>query len=264
MTNMAFSRIITALSLGMVSLHGEEIGVLANVNGNLTALDAVLSALKSRNIVNIVVLGDICGTGPRNDACITRLKNAEGIRCLSGAWDLHFAGTANLASNDPDFIWFLEWSKGKISKENETWLRNLPPIINDEKWSYTYGQFTAGSHASFPKKMTDVRASFDGLYRLGKKLGFVGGNGNPTMFFDSNPIVFSQDQTCTVDQKTGTILNVGSVGEPKDDDNRSCFAIYNGKKYELIRLKYDIETEATEMIRNGYPQGLIDRIRLGR
>jgi diadenosine tetraphosphatase ApaH/serine/threonine PP2A family protein phosphatase len=62
------------------------------------------------------------------------------------------------------------------------------------------------------------------------------------------------------------LVNVGSVGQPRDENPKSCFAIYDSDKevVKIIRIEYDIETAGRKILDAGLPEILAERLKFGR
>jgi Icc-related predicted phosphoesterase len=257
--------IITTIIIGLTSMTtSTEIAIISGINGNKTALESVMNDINMKRIDNIIVLGDICGIGARNNECIDYIRKLKNATCLAGKWEYHFSGKAQLTSNDPSLQWFLNWSKNSLTEENLQWISNLPTITIQNQWAGVPGRFDDGSHHQIILRVSDARLSFDGLYKVKKKLGFVGTTGVPVGFFDENPITYSQDKEFSINSEVGTIINVGSVGSPKDDNPNSRYMIYNGLTARTIEVPYDLKNEEAAMKKAGFPSTIIDGLLHGR
>jgi diadenosine tetraphosphatase ApaH/serine/threonine PP2A family protein phosphatase len=62
------------------------------------------------------------------------------------------------------------------------------------------------------------------------------------------------------------LVNVGSVGQPRDGDWRSAYVVYDAARgdIDLRRIPYDIETAQKKIVASGLPQRLADRLALGK
>ncbi len=104
-----------------------RIGVIADIHGNLPALDAVLAALSAAGIEQIVCLGDVCVGGPFPTQCIATLR-AFGIPTVSGNTDVW------AVTHDPDVLsavpnWMDDvrrWGARQLSAADRNWLAALP------------------------------------------------------------------------------------------------------------------------------------------
>ncbi|MCM8771200.1 MAG: metallophosphoesterase, partial [Candidatus Omnitrophica bacterium] len=81
-----------------------------------------------------------------------------------------------------------------------------------------------------------------------------------------NRIYYTQDNTIPIESDKHYIINVGSVGQPRDGNPRACFSIYDEeKKYVWIkRIDYDIKKTQEKIKDAGLPQFLAERLSIGR
>ncbi len=79
-------------------------------------------------------------------------------------------------------------------------------------------------------------------------------------------MTYTLDPVIPLDLSVKTVVNAGSVGQPRDEDPRSCFVIYDDSSslVELQRVEYDIETAARKILEAGLPQTLALRLTLGK
>ena len=108
--------------------------------------------------------------------------------------------------------------------------------------------------------------SFEALKEMNAKVGFIGHSHVPVSFFQTDPITYSLDREIPIDDDVPIIVNVGSVGQPRDENPQSSFAIFDSdeKKVEVIRLDYDIDAAAAKIREAGLPEILAERLYQGR
>ncbi len=97
------------------------------------------------------------------------------------------------------------------------------------------------------------------------RTGFVGHSHIPVTFFYGTPVTYTIDDTVEMEDRLA-IANVGSVGQPRDEDPRAAFGIYDpdARVLEMRRVEYDIEAAARTIIDAGLPPILGDRLLVGR
>ena len=79
-------------------------------------------------------------------------------------------------------------------------------------------------------------------------------------------MTYTMDQEVRVNPEGKTLVNVGSVGQPRDEDPRASFAIYDSEKQvvQLVRIPYDIKEAGRKIIVAGLPEALAIRLELGK
>jgi diadenosine tetraphosphatase ApaH/serine/threonine PP2A family protein phosphatase len=238
-----------------------RICVVSDIHGNLPALDAVLGALAPFDVV--WQLGDIVGYGPQPDAVVARLKeiSASGV---AGNHDAAALGRIDTDVFNDDARTAVEWTAERIGPETRTWLGALPERFTDGSftlvhgsprdpiWEYVYS--TPVARANF--------AAFETLHCL------VGHTHVPLVFREDDGLVEtlapSDGSTLHLDGRR-TILNPGSVGQPRDGDPRACGMIIDTESGEVEwrRIDYPIAEVQSLMNEAGLPRRLVDRLTLG-
>jgi predicted phosphodiesterase len=245
--------------------------IISDIHGNIGALNAVFNDIYSRGMRDdIYCLGDIIGYGSHPKECLDLVRG----RC---------AGI--LKGNHEDMLFNMEYWENNL--DNEMALRGL---------KYSAEQLTVGdlaflkslsSKQVFPgSNLTLAHAGFsDPVWKyiqsrdiaslemsfLKTKVGIVGHTHRPVIYEMDVPHA-SDDVYCpsgtNIERSLGEviklIINVGSVGQPRDRDKRASYGIIeinrNKVKYQNVRVKYNVE-QAAKYIRNaGLPERTATRL----
>jgi len=226
-----------------------SIAIISDIHGNLEALIAVLEDIDRRNITEILCLGDIIGYGPNPDLCIDLVMQ----RCrwsLMGNHDFAvlYEPTNFNASAEAVVFWTrsqLE-SEPDLQKRRSRWeyLGNLP--VRQE---YASGVWV---HASprrpineyiFPDDVVTSPSKMAAIFDRIEKRCFVGHTHISGVFTDE-PDFYPPDDLQGVykfNDFEKFIINPGSVGQPRDRDPRSSYAILEDDRVEFIRVEYDVQ-----------------------
>lgn len=236
--------------------------VISDIHGNLEALEAVLNDIDKRGIKKIYCLGDIVGYGANPRECIDIIRNRK-IKSVIGNHDYA------VANKDSDYIQCFNseareaifWTIEQLKEEYFLFLQNLPFVYSFEDYFF--------SHASLVKP-----EEFRYLYKTSiTKNDFIGFDDNLILFIGHThkpfKILFKDDKICPVDEETAIveemgIFNIGSVGQPRDSNNKACYAVCDDRKIQYIRIDYDIETAAEKIRKAGMPYELAERLLLGK
>ncbi len=250
--------------------------IVSDIHGNIHALEAVLEDIKSNDVDEICCLGDVVGYGPKPRSCLavafdfifTLMGNHEEA-VLYGA--LGFNDKARQA---------IEWTKerllsgaGSDNDGREVDDRKIWDFLGGLKNSETQGDFFY-AHGS-PReptreyifvqdrfdhqKMDELFAAFD------QQVCFVGHTHIPGVF--EEPYSFVSPADCEsvytrTDKKI--IVNVGSVGQPRDGDPRACYVIADEETIAFRRVEYDIDAVLAEFAETPLPEYLSRRLKEGR
>lgn len=236
----------------------EPIAIFSDVHGNLEALSVVLDDIAAKGIKTTINLGDTIGYGPDPEACIDLVAE----RCqynLCGNHDyavLHDAEGFNpIARAAVDFV----RERVKPADENPDpdklrrweWLGYLEPIFENEVFEAMHGSprqpITEYVLPSDPElDQGKLRGIFNAMSR---NVAFVGHTHFPGVIEEGQDW-FMLPQVFNYEYHVGArraIVNVGSVGQPRDRDVRSCYVIFDGETVRYIRVEYDVETTVNKV-----------------
>jgi len=157
----------------------------------------------------------------------------------------------------------MQWTREQISDPDKEWLRSLrlQRVIRDftvvhstldtpHKWGYIVTPGDAA--ASFTYQHTPVC--------------FFGHTHEPFLFTTGIVVKKKNYDKLTLKPGTQYMINIGSVGQPRDGDWRAAYVIYEPEKLEveLRRIPYDIETTQQKILAAGLPAELAERLALGK
>jgi diadenosine tetraphosphatase ApaH/serine/threonine PP2A family protein phosphatase len=236
----------------------------SDVHANLAALRASVLDFQNEKIDRIFFLGDAVGYGPNPNECVELIDEIAEIK-LMGNHDY-----AALGLMETDYF-------NQYAAESMNWTRNslnqkTIEILSDFELSAEIDNFLM-VHAS-PKDpqrwhyildMSDVEENFK---HFENRICFVGHTHRPFIISknkDGNCIISHQSEEKVLND-CQYLVNIGSVGQPRDNDPRCCYAIYDNVE-NIIRLKrvdYDLGQTQQQMAKLGLPEYLIDRLSVGR
>jgi diadenosine tetraphosphatase ApaH/serine/threonine PP2A family protein phosphatase len=97
-------------------------------------------------------------------------------------------------------------------------------------------------------------------------LGFLGHSHVPVGFFDTDPITYTLDGDIPIDDEISIMVNAGSVGQPRDENNKASFAMLDSatKTVSIRRVDYDIDAAANKIREANLPEILAARLYQGK
>ncbi|MGC8625188.1 MAG: metallophosphoesterase family protein [Phycisphaerae bacterium] len=227
----------------------EPIAIISDIHANLEALTVVMEEIRRRNIKTICCLGDVIGYGPNPRECLdTVIEN-----CMFTVMGNH------------DFAIFYEPYNFNTAAENAAyWTRQQFENDTDytrrnRRWRYLGDMQTRVMHPRFmavhgsPRRPINEYIFPDDIYSASQKIAmifervnhlcFVGHTHVPGVFVELPDFYSPEDLDNRYDiTEEKAVINVGSVGQPRDHDPRCSFVILHPKHVEFIRLAYDINT----------------------
>ena len=235
--------------------------IISDIHGNLDALESVLKVARQQ-VDHIVCLGDVVGYGPQPAECLHQLQDND---CTIVAGNHDFAVTDKIDISNFN-VYAREatlWTRDHLGAEDLGVLAELPLVRELEGFTLVHGT----RHT--PELFDYVQTSYDAnlsMQAMEQPLCFIGHSHVPIMFVQDQVISYHLQDTIDVRPDTKTIVNVGSVGQPRDHDPRACFALYDTETstVELRRVSYDIESVIEKIQQAGLPRPLGERLRSGR
>jgi predicted phosphodiesterase len=236
--------------------------IIADIHGNLDALEVVLEDIRSQNADHIVCLGDIVGYNARPKECLQIVREMN-IPCVKGNHDEYCSSEETLDGFNPHAADAVMWTRQQLSNEERQWLRDLKysrmaanftmvhaTLDAPERWGYVFDKLAAA--ASFPYQNTQVC--------------FFGHTHVPLAFMRDTTVRGGTYSKFKIDPSKKYFINVGAVGQPRDNNPKAAYVMYDleGGTIELRRLDYDITAAQQKILEAGLPERLAERLAYGK
>jgi len=236
--------------------------LISDVHSNLEALTAVLSHIRAQDVTQIYCLGDIIGYGPNPRECVDRIR-----RCQVTVMGNH--DQAVLFDPDgfnPVALKAIYWTREQLdeggggpSAANRRWdfLGELPPKYQEPGRLFVHGSSREPTNEYvFPEDIYN-RRKMDALFERIDHLCFQGHTHIPGIFTADNQFITPEEcdhEFRFTDDKA--MINVGSVGQPRDGDTRACYCVLKKESVVFHRVDYDKDATAKKI----YSQGELDNM----
>ncbi len=231
-----------------------RVAIISDIHANLAAFEAVLKKIETSGVDAVYCLGDTVGYGPYPDACVNLVRE----RCAVTLKGNHDSG---LLSETPleDFNMYgmkaILWSRKEVSAGNQAFLRDLPFTAVQE--GCTFAHASPLQPDAWRYVMT-LRAAQDNFTAFTTDVCFIG--------HTHVPVIIGEDGSINRMKNKGRyIINVGSVGQPRDHNPDAAFGIYDTTTttYQLVRVPYDIAKTMQAIRSAGLSDFLAHRLSLG-
>jgi predicted phosphodiesterase len=232
-----------------------RLAVLSDIHSNLQGLQKSLEIVSQKNVDAVVCLGDLIGYGANPNECIELVrKTTEHI--LLGNHDEAAIELSKTEYFNPLARTAAEWTSKELTKEHVEFIQRLPFTLELDGSLFVHSSPYEPAEWHYILSPADAQFNF---YYFTQPVCFLGHSHVPAIYCDDG-----RSREFLPGKKF--IINVGSVGQPRDNDWRLSLGIFDTEAgtYENIRSEYDVE-EAAERIRNaGLPRPLADRLLVGR
>ncbi len=252
------------------------IALMADVHANREALEACLAHASARRVERCIFLGDYVGYGADPEWVVETIMGhvAKGGVAVLGNHDAAVGERGDTLGAPAQAA--MDWTRVQLGAEQRAFLAGLPLTHEEE------GRLFVHAEASAPKRWTYVTDSNDASRSIRAttcRATFCGHVHNPAIYNMSEMWQNMSDMwklTAGFRPVAGIgvpllpqrrwLCVLGSVGQPRDGNPASCYAILDTTKNEITynRVPYDIEATAAKIRAAGLPEALADRLRTGR
>lgn len=233
--------------------------IISDVHANLEALMATLKAIKKEGPEALWFLGDVVGYGPNPDECIEVLKK-EAQLLLAGNHDRAVIGLTDTEYFNPHAKAAVEWTMETMRNENKSFLRGLPifKILRDESI------YLVHSSPKEPEEWHYILSTWDAYINFQfftERICFIGHSHYPFIAeLNAEGEISVYRDSADFKEDCRYMINVGSVGQPRDGNSHAAYAILKDDSIEIKRVPYDIVSTQKKMKKAGLPTYLIERL----
>jgi predicted phosphodiesterase len=246
-----------------------RVAILSDVHANLEAVEVVLADIRRRECDRLLCLGDFVGYGPNPNECLDLLTPLLDGRHVAGNHDWAAVGKLDITFFNPYAQEAIRWTQRMLRPAAARYLTVLPT-----EWSHDGPLPFLAVHASprdpIEEYVTDAQIAQENFRERAFDVCFHGHTHIPAVYIAQGDVVggdaFRPDEEVRLDPTLRYLINVGSVGQPRDGDPRASYAVLDtaAATVRLIRLPYPLERTQEKMLREGLPPVLAERLSLGR
>lgn len=235
---------------------------ISDIHGNLEALTEVMSAITEIKPDRLICLGDVIGYGANPEECAQIVRDEVDI-CLMGNHEAAVVGNLDISYFTPYARDAALWTRDNITEATLNWITTLPFTGKIDDFSIVHGSLYQPDMFNYVQTIADAEFNFNAM---DTNLLFLGHSHQPLAFFNTDPMTYTLGPDIELEHAEKTIINIGSVGQPRDENPDSSFATYDSEKQlvTIHRIKYDVDTAAQKIIDAGLPEALAMRLPAGR
>jgi predicted phosphodiesterase len=243
-----------------------RLGIFSDVHANLEALSAVFEAYRKEKIDVFYCLGDTVGYGGSPNECADMVRETAKVTIL-GNHDAAVSGRMDYSYYYEAARHALDVHASAVSAQNMAWLKSLPyqHKLEEENVLLCHGspvRLEEFEYIFAPEQARECLPLWD-------KLGHITliGHSHLCKVFalTRNSVEELSSADFVLDPDKKYIVSVGSVGQPRDFDNRASFTVYgtDAKRFEFKRIEYDIELAADKVLRARLERNFAHRLFIG-
>ena len=239
-----------------------KFAIIADIHANLEAFQVVQEDIEQQRCTHVACLGDVVGYNANPKECLDIVRQ-KGWPVVKGNHDEYCSSEDALDGFNPAAAEAVSWTRRQLTPADRQWLRDLKyqrlvtnfTIVHatldaPQRWGYVFDKLAAA--ASFTYQNTAVC--------------FFGHTHVPVAFMRDTFVRGGTYSKFKVEQNKKYFVNVGAVGQPRDNNPKAGYVVYDVQEgtIELRRLDYDIAAAQKKILAAGLPPRLAERLGYGR
>lgn len=238
-------------------------GIFSDIHSNLEALDAVLAAFAGERIDEYFCAGDIIGYGADPLSCLNKVRSLT-YNIVAGNHEYACVDLFALSNLNELAACGVIWTKKALPLKELDFFKSLPLVFENKDFMMAHSSLDSPQEFYYLFQPYEAKVTFE---RLKRNVCFIGHTHRPKIFVKRDTIISNlSGYKAELNPDYKYVVNIGSVGQPRDGDARASYCIYDTDKQEveIKRVPYDIETAQKKIIAAGLPKVLAERLAVGR
>ncbi|MEO0651838.1 MAG: metallophosphoesterase family protein [Planctomycetota bacterium] len=252
-----------------------RLAIISDLHANRESLEAVFAHIEAQQVDEVVCLGDVVGYGPEPEFCVDLVRGHTSWCLLGNHDEALFLDASDFNSYARAAIDYTRkrmeprWWSSSERRTRWRWLQDLPRTKSVGRFHFFHGsprdpvrEYVLSTDGILnPEKLADIFERFDGV-------GFAGHTHQPGLHdqdFRWHGLDGRDSLTLPLPPGQKAFVNVGSTGQPRDGDNRACYAILEDESITWHRVAYDFRKTQEKILATGaLPEILARRLEVGK
>ncbi len=225
--------------------------ILGDIHANLEALEAVLKDAEEQGVTHYACTGDVVGYNADPRHCLQRIRALD-CKVVQGNHDYYAACNENMELFTPMAQKSIRWTRKHLNPLERKYLRGLPLIIDIENFTIVHSSLSNPHRWNYIFKRKAADANFRNQFN---NVCFFGHTHVPLAFVKGESIEKGFYKTLTIHPNYQYLINVGSVGQPRDRNPKAAYAIYDleAQTVTMRRVAFDIQAAQLKIRAAGLP-----------
>ena len=238
-------------------------GILGDIHANLEALEAVLEDMEKQGVKKFVSVGDLVGYGANPIECIDIVRNRLKATVTAGNHDFAAVDKLNIDFFNAYARESALLTRKTLPEEHKAYIRSLKLVEYCDNFTVVHSTLYSPELFEYIQTSYDAHLSFE---QQTTPLSFMGHSHVPVNFFKRKNVSFNMDTEVKIDENTKIMVNVGSIGQPRDENPDAVSVVYDSDEalIRVSRVRYDVEKAARKIVSSGLPEILAERLKYGR
>ncbi len=239
-----------------------KIAIISDVHANLAALDVVLASIEAEGVDRIICGGDLVGYNAEPREVVAKIRELD-IPCVIGNHDAAVVGATDPENFNAPARAAVEWTAQQLDDDSLEYLRGLPYITRIESFTMVHGTLHKPEQWGYIFSAYEAEEHFQ---HQRDTVCFIGHSHIPGVFIAGDMITVSRSSRVRIQAGHRYVVNVGSVGQPRDNNPAASYAIYDmiENTIHFKRVPYNVQATQQKILDAGLPNVLAMRLALGK
>jgi len=239
--------------------------IFGDIHGNFDAFQTCIDHMRESGAEKYVCVGDVVGYGAQPGECVRAVKGlADAV--IAGNHEYAVCGKMGLEFFNAYAKEAIEWTQKQLTEDDLSYLRDLPLVQRVDSFTVAHSTLHAPEAFGYIETLYSAHMS---LSFLDDQVCFVGHSHIPITFvldLDQKTLTYTMDEEVRLAPNHKALVNVGSVGQPRDENPKASYAIYDPEEglVQVCRVEYDTQAAAQRIRDAGLPEVLSSRLVMGR
>lgn len=216
--------------------------IVSDIHGNYNAWAAVLEDARAIGVGRIVCLGDVVGYGPEPGRCVQSIRDVAHA-CVLGNHDAVITKKLDSIAFNDHARKLIEWTELQLNPEEIDYLNQLDYDFSEDCFRCVHGDCDAPHEFNYIVDCDDAKLTWE---RTSEQIIFCGHSHIPAVFVATNnyeEMCALPPQDFSLEDSNRYIVNVGSVGSPRDDDLRASYVLFDSETKSVFfrRVCYNFD-----------------------
>lgn len=242
--------------------------ILSDIHSNLEALGRVCEHAAALGAERYICLGDCVGYGADPVATLARLMALPGLIAVRGNHDTALFRDDLAGGAYPDVLQSLAWTRAQLPPAQLEFLAGLPLVHREGAATYAHASAHAPEQWEYLLRPEQIHACMEDA---ATPVTFIGHVHVPRVFYETSGGAVRELEpqdgvAIPLSPQARVVVNVGSVGQPRDGNNAACYVLYDEDADEVTfyRLAYDYGAAAAKIRAAGLSPFFANRLASGR
>jgi predicted phosphodiesterase len=241
-----------------------KIAIISDIHSNMEALEAVDDVMSDLGVEQIYFAGDVVGYGPDPALCADWVQGRADLSVM-GNHDSAALGLMDTESFNPNAKKAITWNAEQLGQQARDFLTSLPMTMERDGITVVHANPREPEGWNYIFSLWDAEINFE---HFNGNFCFVGHSHQPVAVgMDPDGQVSVQPgESFKVTEGARYLVNVGSVGQPRDGNPAACFGVLDMDEnlFTFVRVPYDFKITQKKMLEAGLPEPLAERLAEGR